>query len=124
MLIKYNWKKILRRSKGSLATINNILYSITFAEYPDTGGDYTGASFLLHPESLFLYKHRKFTLKEMIDYVHLASLRSYGLYLACGELSLPKEHSPFKIKRLQANKLIKLTETSIVLKLEEHETWH
>ena len=105
-MIRYNWKKILRESKGKVSDLMLIVWYVTY-NYPPTskrdrlfkfyGKDYSGDSFLIYPEGM--YKYRKTASdSEWAAYVGIASYRSYNEYIINQQLTLEVERVP---KRLQ-----------------------
>jgi|SaaInlStandDraft_2_1057019.scaffolds.fasta_scaffold00228_15 hypothetical protein len=115
---RFNWGKIYRKGNGRLTAINNIFNEILMGE--ESSFKYKGQSYLINLEGLFEYKiKKKVPLREMIDYIYIASFRSYGLYLAAEIVTLPIAHQPFDLKRLQKNQLLKTTETDITFRLEK-----
>ena len=116
-MIRYNWKKILRESKGKVSDVMLIIWYVTY-NYPPTskrdrlykfyGKNYSGDSFLINPEGL--YKYRKTASdSEWAAYIGVASYRSYNDYIVNQQLTLEVERVP---KRLQPiilkNRLLKI----------------
>lgn len=132
-MIRFDWEKVIKKSKGNINSIINIFYWLTYKEVPYNNKepiykifttDYNGSSFILNPYSLFYYKKVKFSKAQMVDYIYLASYRNYINYYMLGETFLPREQSPFELNRVKNNPLFILTHDNIKLKLEDNKLWH
>ena len=55
--------------------------------------DFSGESFLLHPDIL-VFNSYKYSNRDLAIYLALASLRSYAAYKVFGTVTLPLLHSP------------------------------
>jgi hypothetical protein len=124
MTILYDWKKIKSISRGKVSNIFTILKYLTFKEHPKTskhrlsnfyGKDYSGTSYLLYPEKLLEYSHC-YTLREIAEYVALASYRNYSEYLMSGDCTLKLTHSP--VSQLN-NRLLRIEDGRIHFLFEE-----
>jgi len=101
-MLLYDWGKIYEASGGSSKECYRIFKMLTKAEVPYNkydklykyrNYDFSGLSFLIHPERL-VYEFYRYTHKDICIYVALASLRSLAEYKISGtktlELSLSK----------------------------------
>lgn len=132
-MVRFDWDKIQKVSKGNIKTIINVLYWLTYRELPYHKGqpiykifdkDYSGTSFIINLDSLFYYKDRKFTKTQMVDYVYLASYRSYAEYKMTDMIDLPRAQSPFPLERVRDNPLLIIKQNNIKFKLEDTTAWH
>ena len=124
MTILYDWKKIKFASRGKVNAIYTILKYLTFKERPKStksslynlyGKDYSGTSYLLRPEELLKYSHC-YSLREIAEYVALASYRNYSEYLMSGDCTLKLTHSP--VSQLN-NRLLRIEDGRIHFLFEE-----
>lgn len=95
-MLLFNWKKIYETAKGNPTAIVLIVKMLTFKEIPRNkydkiysyvNVDFSGDSFMLHPDVLLLNAY-KYDNYEVSQYFALASIRSYADYLASGEVTL------------------------------------
>lgn len=81
--------------------------------------DFSGHSFLLHPERLLLERH-KWKDKELASYIGLASFRNLGEYHATGKLTLDLAHSPVGQDAINNNRLLRIEDDQIVFLYEDY----
>tara|TARA_Y100001951_G_scaffold102858_1_gene110382 strand:+ start:557 stop:955 length:399 start_codon:yes stop_codon:yes gene_type:complete len=127
-MIRYNWKKILRESKGKVSDLMLIVWYVTY-NYPPTskrdrlfkfyGKDYSGDSFLIYPEGM--YKYRKSASdSEWAAYVGIASYRSYNDYIMNQQLTLEVERVPKRLQPIiKRNRLLKIEDGYIHFEYEK-----
>jgi len=127
-MIRYNWKKILRESKGKVSDLMLIVWYVTY-NYPPTskrdrlfkfyGKDYSGDSFLIYPEGM--YKYRKTASdSEWAAYVGIASYRSYNEYIINQQLTLEVERVPKRLQPIiKRNRLLKIEDGYIHFEYEK-----
>ena len=80
--------------------------------------NFSGTSFLLHPEFV-LYNSYKYTPRELCVYYALASLRNYSDYLVSGKTTLDPLHCPVDLETIKNNRLLIVLEDEITLIYEE-----
>lgn len=92
----YDWNKIFEYSKGSPTAVYLIFKMLVTHQIPKNkydkiyrfySVDFSGASYLVHPDVLIFYSY-KHSYREIAQYLALASLRPLADYLATGETSL------------------------------------
>ena len=127
-MIRYNWKKILRESKGKVSDLMLIVWYVTY-NYPPTskrdrlfkfyGKDYSGDSFLIYPEGM--YKYRKSASdSEWAAYIGIASYRSYNDYIMNQQLTLEVERVPKRLQPIiKRNRLLKIEDGYIHFEYEK-----
>ena len=127
-MIRYNWKKILRESKGKVSDLMLIVWYVTY-NYPPTskrdrlfkfyGKDYSGDSFLIYPEGM--YKYRKSASdSEWAAYIGIASYRSYNDYIINQQLTLEVERVPKRLQQIiKRNRLLKIEDGYIHFEYEK-----
>jgi hypothetical protein len=113
-LILFNWEKIYRETEGKTFAIMSIISYLTFPHLPlnryDSTyqlslRDWSGDSFLLHPEKLIVHR-KEFGDPELAQYVALASFRSYAEYKATGKTTLDMLLAPVGQKLIDYNRLL------------------
>jgi hypothetical protein len=97
-MIIFNWKALMRHSKGSSSTIISIIDYLVYKPIPRNLDDiawkwsqidWKGDSFLLRPEPLLRLRYGGTRHDvEIAHYIGLASWRNYPEYQATGKLSL------------------------------------
>jgi uncharacterized protein (DUF924 family) len=73
--------------------------------YKYYGTDFSGQSFLQNPEILFDNAY-KYSPKEIVQYLALASFRRYSEYLATQKTTLSLLESPLGIDKIKQNRLL------------------
>ena len=115
-MIKYNWEKIMKVSKGDSIKILTIIHVLTHKRiainkkdpaYKYKAGDFVGVSFLQHPEKL-LANHKKFYPEECATYLMVASFRNYFTYKESGDTRLHMLHNPLIEQLTNNNRLLQL----------------
>ena len=117
----FSWKKIYKISGGSINTIYLIFKMLVNSEIPKNKYDpiykyyqknYSGQSFLVSPKKL-LEVAFKYKRKEVVEYIVLASYRSYTDYIMYGTLTLDVMHSPLPLNKLKNNRLLHIEDNKI-----------
>ena len=110
----FSWKKIYKNSGGSVDAIYLIFKMLVRGEVPKNkydpiykyyDKDYSGQSFLRDPEVL-LENSFRYTKKEVVEYLALASYRSYSDYLMHGTVTLGMLNSPLPETKIKQNRLL------------------
>ena len=112
----FSWKKIYKNSGGSVDAIYLIFKMLVRGEVPKNkydpiykyyNKDYTGQSFIKDPEDLLenAFKYKK---KEVVEYLALASYRSYTDYIMYNTITLDVINSPLPLHKLKNNRLLYL----------------
>ena len=112
----FSWKKIYKNSGGSVDATYLIFKMLVRGEVPKNkydpiykyyNKDYTGQSFLKDPEDL-LENAFKYKRKEVVEYLALASYRSYTDYIMYNTITLDVINSPLPLHKLKNNRLLYL----------------
>ena len=102
-MLLYDWQKIYDVSDGSVLEIFKIFEMVTNNLIPQNRKDvlykyrkhdFTGTSFLVHPDVL-LYNAYTHTYRDIATYLASASIRSVSEYLATETTTLELLHVPF-----------------------------
>lgn len=126
----FSWKKIYKISSGQVSTTYLILKMLMKGQIPKNkydpiykyyGKDYSGQSFLRNTKDLLENSH-KYSKKEVVEYVALASYRLYSDYLMFGTLTLPVRTSPLHLNKLKQNRLLRIEDGNIHFLYEEANT--
>ena len=101
-MIKYNWEKILRETKGDSVSILTIIHLLTYKRIPASrkdktykyfGKSFLGDSFLCNPREL-LVQRRYYSNQEAAEYIAVASYRNYFEFMQSGKTTLELLHLP------------------------------
>lgn len=127
-MLLYSWKKVLRQAGHSSKQIILVFETMLKKSMPRNrfdptyryyDKDFTGHSFLLHPD--YLLSHRnKYKDKEIADYIGLASFRNLGEYKATGKLTLDLAHSPIGQDAINNNRLLRIDRGEIHFLYEDY----
>ena len=130
-MLLYNWNIVYELSGGSAVEITRIFRMLVLAQIPKNkfdplyryeGVDFSGESFLVHPDML-AYNTHKHSHKDICQYLALASLRPLADYLASGLVRLPVDMLEIDLDVLltyvQQNELIGLKGANVLFKYEE-----
>lgn len=112
----FSWEKIYKKSGGSVEAVFLIFQMLVKGQVPHNkydpiykyyDKDYSGLSFLNNPKKLLevSFKYKK---KEVVEYIALASFRSYSDYLMHGVTTLKVINSPLPIDKLKQNRLLRI----------------
>ena len=92
----YNWKKIFTVANGNATECVRIIKMLTYNEIPKNkydpiywyrSIDFSGQSFILHPDVL-IYNSYKYSNRDVGIYLSYASIRPYAEYIASGTITL------------------------------------
>lgn len=136
-MLFFSWPKIRRWAGNSSRRIflafkahatTNIATSIRDPEYSLKQKDFSGESFLRNPHELINNSFR-WKVKEIAQYLGLASLRSYALYALTGDKTLDLFHCNVSEDTINQNRLLKLVDQKIYFYYEEdinrrNKIWH
>ena len=120
-MILFNWKKIIQHSERKSKDIFAILHLLTFKSVPKNNKDilykyyqkdFSGDSFLIHPEMMFTERRSYGTLM-WLHYIHLASFRNLSNYLETKDATLDLLHSPVKEETIKDNSLLNIEDGKI-----------
>jgi len=126
-MLLFDWKKVYDTAEGNISTCNTIMAMLIKGQIPKNKYDpiykfsnknFVGSSFLVHPDVL-LYHSYKYTQREIAIYYALASIRSYGEYLATRKTSLDSLHCPTPLTLITDNRLLAVDEQDIYFRYEE-----
>lgn len=101
-MLFYNWPKIFTAAEGNPVECVKIVRMMVNGTIPKNTYDplylystvnFSGESFLLHPDVL-LFNAFRYPVKDIAIYLSLASLRSLAEYMASGAIHLPLTMSP------------------------------
>jgi hypothetical protein len=123
----FSWEKIYKNSKGSVANVFIIFKMLVKDQIPHNkydpiykfyDKDYSGQSFLANAEKL-LEMSFKYKTKEVVEYIALASFRSYSEYIMHGVTTLNLINSPLPLDKIKQNRLLRVEGNTIYFLFEE-----
>jgi len=126
-MLLFDWKKVFDTAAGSIYNCNLIMDMLIRGAIPKNKRDpiykfsqknFSGNSFLVHPEFL-LYHSYKYEQKEICMYYALASLRSLSDYYASNKTTLDPLHCPVDLDDIKDNRLLIVLEDEITFIYEE-----
>ena len=126
-MLLFDWKKVFDTAAGSIYNCNMIMEMLIKGSIPKNKYDpiykfsqknFSGNSFLVHPEFL-LYHSYKYEQKEICMYYALASLRSLSDYYASNKTTLDPLHCPVDLDDIKDNRLLIVDEQNITFIYEE-----
>ena len=126
-MLLFDWKKVFDTAAGSIYNCNMIMEMLIRGSIPKNKYDpiykfsqknFSGNSFLVHPEFL-LYNSHKYEQKEICMYYALASLRSLSEYYADNKTTLDSLHCPVDLDEINDNRLLIVDEQTITFIYEE-----
>jgi len=126
-MLLFDWKKVFDTAAGSIYNCNMIMEMLIKGSIPKNKYDpiykfssknFSGSSFLVHPEFL-LFNSYKYTQRELCIYYALASLRSLPEYLATHKTTLDALHCPVPLDEINDNRLLIVDEQDITFIYEE-----
>ena len=130
-MIKYNWEKINRETKGDSVSILTIIHLLTYKRIPASrkdktykyfGKSFLGQSFLLNPRQL-LAERRYYSNKEAAEYVAVASYRNYFDYKRTGQTTLELIHLPVNETIVNRNRLLRIENGLVHFLFEDNANW-
>ncbi len=119
-MIFFDWKKVLQISEGNIKDIIRIMYANTYQitaikytrnkmKYKLLTHDIKGDSYLLNPKDIFR-NEKHATLKQMAEYISLASLRNYLDYKWYKHTTLPLNYTDINRQTIENNPLLEIDE--------------
>ena len=126
-MLLFDWKKVFDTAAGSIYNCNLIMEMLIRGSIPKNKYDpiytfsqknFSGNSFLVHPEFLLYHSH-KYEQKEICMYYALASLRSLSDYYASNKTTLDPLHCPVDLDDIKDNRLLIVLEDEITFIYEE-----
>ncbi len=130
-MIKYNWEKIYRETKGDSVSILTIIHLLTYKRIPASrkdktykyfGKSFLGNSFLLNPRQL-LAERKNYSNKEAAEYIAVASYRNYFNYNKTGETTLELMHLPVDTTTVNRNRLLRIENGLVHFLFEDNAKW-
>jgi len=130
-MIKYNWEKIYRETKGDSVSILTIIHLLTYKRIPASrkdktykyfGKSFLGNSFLLNPRQL-LADRKNYSNKEAAEYIAIASYRNYFNYNKTGETTLELMHLPVDTTTVNRNRLLRIENGLVHFLFEDNAKW-
>ena len=130
-MIKYNWEKIYRETKGDSVSILTIIHLLTYKRIPASrkdktykyfGKSFLGNSFLLNPRQL-LAERKNYSNKEAAEYIAVASYRNYFNYNKTGETTLELIHLPVETTIVNRNRLLRIENGLVHFLFEDNAKW-
>ena len=130
-MIKYNWEKILRETKGDSVSILTIIHLLTYKRIPASrkdktykyfGKSFLGDSFLLNPRQL-LAERKNYSNKEAAEYIAVASYRNYFNYKQTGKTTLELIHLPVETTIVNRNRLLRIDNGLVHFLFEDNANW-
>lgn len=125
MAILYNWQKIVKVAEKKNSNIIELVRKLTFGlkgknklDIKSTTETLSGTSYLLAPE-LLLNNAWKYSNKEVVQYLAMASLRNYNNYIFYGTASLDVFLCPIPVEKIAKNRLLTVKESKIHFLYEE-----
>lgn len=95
-MLLYDWGKIFTTAEGNPRTCLQIVKMMTYKEVPKNRydpiyrfaeKDFSGSSFLVHPDVL-LYNAYRYPSRDIAIYLAMASLRSFAEYKISGKITV------------------------------------
>ena len=126
-MVRYDWKKILKVTKGSivdiLLVVHTLTYNLTPKNYRDPlykywNKDWSGNSFLITPEAIF-EKRPQFSDREWAEYIAVASYRNLNSYNENRKTTLDLLHNPVPEIIIKNNRLLKIEDGVIHFRFEK-----
>jgi|TARA_B110000908_G_scaffold148238_1_gene180575 hypothetical protein len=123
----FDWKKVYDSVDGNISRCNLIMEMLIKKQIPRnkydriyqySQKDYSGTSFLVHPDVL-VYNAFRYPTADIAVYYALASLRSLPEYLVSQKVTLDLLHLPVDHDRIINNRLLRIEEDGIHFLYEE-----
>ena len=130
-MIKYNWEKIFRETKGDSVSILTIIHLLTYKRIPASrkdktfkyfGKSFLGDSFLLNPRQL-LAERKNYSNQEAAEYIAVASYRNYFNYNRTGETTLELIHLPVETTIVNRNRMLRIENGLVHFLFEDNAKW-
>lgn len=123
----FDWQKVYDSANGNVSRCNMIMEMLIKRSIPKnkydriykfSQKDFTGDSFMLHPDVLLFHSY-KYSTRDISVYYALASLRSLPEYIVSQKLTLDLLHLPVPLDDIIDNRLLTITDDSIHFLYEE-----
>lgn len=123
----FDWKKVYDSVEGNISRCNLVMEMLINKQIPRNKFDriykysqidYSGTSFLVHPDVL-VHNAFRYSSVDMATYYALASLRSLPEYLVSKKATLDLLHLPVDPQRITNNRLLRIEEDGIHFLYEE-----
>lgn len=121
-MIFFDMKKVFSHSAGKNENVLDIIRYLIYKDVPRTTYDpiykyslidFFGHSFIINPEPL-IDKRIIYSNAHKVEYIYLASLRSYSRYKLEDITTLEVFHTNRAIKQLKQNKLLDIKDNNII----------
>jgi len=133
-MLFYDWEKIFDAADGNPRSMYLILKMMAQNSIPDSRHseiykysfkDFSGKSFLIHPD-LLLYNAYRHSYREIAQYLALASMRPLADYATTGESSLDVRLIELDLELITTNSLLSIKNDKVHFLYEEanQETIH
>ena len=123
----YDWQKVYDSAEGNVSRCNLIMEMLIDKQIPKnkydpiytfSQKDFSGTSFLLHPDVL-LHHSYKYSARDLSVYCALASLRSLPEYMVSQKITLDLLHLPVELDLITENRLLRIGDEGIHFLYEE-----
>ena len=112
----FDWQKVYDSAEGNVSRCNMIMEMLIYKQTPKnkydriykfSRMDFSGHSFLLHPDVL-LYHSYKYSTRDISIYYALASIRSLPDYMVSRKITLDLIHLPVDLESITDNRLLRI----------------
>lgn len=112
----FDWQKVYDSAEGNVSRCNMIMEMLIYKQTPKnkydriykfSRMDFSGHSFLLHPDVL-LYHSYKYSTSDISIYYALASIRSLPDYMVSRKITLDLIHLPVDLESITDNRLLRI----------------
>ena len=123
----FDWQKVYDSAEGNVSRCNMIMEMLINKQTPRnkydriykfSRMDFTGSSFLLHPDVL-LHHSYKYSNRDVSIYYALASIRGYAEYVVSQKTTLDLIHLPVSLESITDNRLLRIEDGNIHFLYEE-----
>lgn len=123
----FDWQKVYDSAEGNVSRCNMIMEMLIYKQTPKnkydriykfSRMDFSGHSFLLHPDVL-LYHSYKYSTRDISIYYALASIRSLPDYMVSRKITLDLIHLPVDLESITDNRLLRVEDGDIHFLYEE-----
>lgn len=123
----FDWQKVYDSAEGNVSRCNMIMEMLINKQTPKnkydriykfSRMDFSGHSFLLHPDVL-LYHSYKYSTRDISIYYALASIRSLPDYMVSRKITLDLIHLPVDLESITDNRLLRVEDGDIHFLYEE-----
>jgi len=112
----FDWQKVYDSAEGNVSRCNMIMEMLINKQTPKnkydriykfSRRDFSGHSFLLHPDVL-LHHSYKYSTRDVSIYYALASIRSLPDYMVSRKITLDLIHLPVDLESITDNRLLRI----------------